>query len=66
KWIVITNSPQSCALPCLTRMNGQNAERWCYRGSVDDWIYAGHSGKIEQLARKLTPKLGTDDFYELY
>jgi len=47
-------------------MNGQNAERWCYRGSVDDWIYAGHSGKIEQLARKLTPKLGTDDFYELY
>lgn len=42
------------------------AERWCYRGSVDDWIYAGHSGKIEQLARKLTPKLGADDFYKLY
>lgn len=43
-----------------------HAERWCYRGSIDDWIYAGHSGKIGQLAKKLTPKLGTDEFYELY
>ena len=43
-----------------------HAERWCYRGSIDDWIYAGHSGKIDQLAKKLAPKLGTDDFYELY
>jgi len=43
-----------------------HAERWCYRGSIDDWIYAGHSGKIDQLAKKLTPKLGTDDFFELY
>ncbi len=42
------------------------AQRWCYRGSIDDWIYAGHSGKIEVLAKKLVPKLGTDDFYELY
>jgi hypothetical protein len=43
-----------------------HADRWCYRGSVDDWIYVGHSGKIESLARKLIPTLGTDDFYELY
>ncbi len=42
------------------------AQRWCYRGSIDDWIYAGHSGKIDVLAKKLAPKLGTDDFYELY
>ncbi len=43
-----------------------HSERWCFRGSIDDWIYAGHSGKIDQLAKKLTPKLGTDEFYELY
>jgi len=43
-----------------------HAERWCYRGSIDDWIYAGQSGKIETLARKLIPTFGTDDFYELY
>ena len=42
------------------------AERWCYLGSVDDWIYAGHSGKINQLAKKLMLKLGTDDFFELF
>ena len=43
-----------------------HAERWCYRGSIDDWIYAGQSGKIETLARKLIPTLGTDNFFELY
>ena len=43
-----------------------HAERWCFRGSIDDWIYAGQSGKIETLARKLIPTLGTDDFYEMY
>jgi hypothetical protein len=42
------------------------AQRWCYRGSIDDWIYVSHSGKIEALAKKLVSKLGTDDFYELY
>jgi len=42
------------------------AERWSYLGSVDDWIDAGHSGKINELAKKLTPKLGTDEFFELY
>ena len=43
-----------------------HAERWCYRGSIDDWIYAGHSGKINSLAKKLIPTLDTDEFYELY
>jgi hypothetical protein len=43
-----------------------HAERWCFRGSIDDWIYAGQSGEIETLARELIPTLGTDDFYELH
>jgi hypothetical protein len=43
-----------------------HAERWSYLGSIDDWIYAGHSGKITELAKKLIPTLGTDEFYELY
>jgi hypothetical protein len=41
-------------------------ERWRYSGSVDDWIYAGHSGRIDRMAKKLIPKLGTDEFYELH
>jgi hypothetical protein len=42
------------------------AERWCYYGDVDDWIYAGHSGKIDALAQKVVPVLGTEDFFQLY
>ena len=42
------------------------AERWCFRGSVDDWISVGHSGAIETLARQLIPVLGTDEFFELF
>jgi hypothetical protein len=34
--------------------------------SIDDWINAGDSGKIDFLAEKLIPKLGTDEFFELY
>ena len=43
-----------------------NAERWSYLGDVDDWIDIGESGKLEKLARRLIPKLGTDDFFELF
>jgi hypothetical protein len=42
------------------------AERWSYLGDIDDWIDIGESGKLENLARRLIPKLGTDDFFELY
>ena len=42
------------------------AERWCFLGSVDDWISTGHSGQIEALARALIPLLGTDGFFDLY
>jgi hypothetical protein len=41
-------------------------ERWSYLGNVEDWIDMGESGKLEKLARRLIPKLGTDDFFELF
>jgi hypothetical protein len=43
-----------------------NPQRWCFRGSIDDWIDAGDAGKIDSLAKKLIPTLGTDEFFELY
>src|SRR3990172_11767475 len=43
-----------------------HAERWCYRGSIDDWIHVRQPGKIKALARSLIPTLGTDDFFELF
>jgi hypothetical protein len=42
------------------------AERWSYLGNVEDWINIAESVKLEKLARRLIPKLGTDDFFELY
>lgn len=41
-------------------------QRWCFRGSIDGWIYIRGSGKIDLLIKDLIPTLGTDDFYELY
>jgi hypothetical protein len=40
-------------------------ERWCYRGSIDDWIFVD-TGPVEQLARRMIPTLGTDEFFELF
>jgi hypothetical protein len=41
------------------------AERWCYSGSIDDWLFVT-TGPVEQLARRMIPTLGTDGFFELF
>ncbi len=41
-------------------------QRMCYLGSIDDWIGIGEYGKIDELAARLLPKLGTDEFFALY
>ena len=42
------------------------AERWCYLGSIDDWISVDHIDKVGALAERLIPKLGTDRFFEVF
>jgi hypothetical protein len=42
------------------------AERWCYLGSIDDWIDVGPMGAVDELARQLIPRLGSDRFFEIY
>jgi hypothetical protein len=43
------------------------AQRMCYRGSVDGFIDLHLDwGSIDELARRLIPTLGTDEFFELY
>jgi hypothetical protein len=51
----------------LTDVEARNfrAERWCFRGRIDDWIFVD-SGKLADLAETLIPTLGTDAFFELY
>ncbi len=41
------------------------AERFCYRGSIDDWIPLDGPSPLEPLANKLAPHLGKDSFYDL-
>jgi hypothetical protein len=41
-------------------------ERWCYLGSIDDWIDVGPMGAVDELARQLMPRLGSDRFFEVY
>jgi hypothetical protein len=43
-------------------------QRWCIRGSIDDWINLWMSrgeGKLHDLVRKFCPHIGQESFYEL-
>jgi hypothetical protein len=41
------------------------AERWCFRGSIDDWIDLAGEASLEELAAALLPHLGEESFYDL-
>jgi hypothetical protein len=41
-------------------------ERFCFRGSVDDWISIGAPDTIQNLAGKFVKLLGKDGVYELF
>ncbi len=41
-------------------------ERFCFRGSVDDWITIGAPEPLDALVERFVGRLGTDAFYELY
>jgi hypothetical protein len=43
-------------------------QRWCFRGSIDDWIdlwASGSEGKLPDLVEKFCPHIGQESFYEL-
>ena len=39
--------------------------RFCYRGSIDDWITIGEGKNLHKLAQKILIHLGEDSYYEL-
>ena len=41
------------------------AERFCFRGSVDDWIQISGGGTLKSLATKFVKHLGKESFYDL-
>jgi hypothetical protein len=39
--------------------------RYCYRGSVDDWIPIGNAGAIDQVALRFLKHAGRESYFEL-
>jgi hypothetical protein len=42
-----------------------HTERWCYLGSIDDWVEISSSGPLHRWVEWTVPKLGTEAFFEL-
>ncbi|MFO0892774.1 MAG: hypothetical protein U0790_26990 [Isosphaeraceae bacterium] len=43
-------------------------QRWCFRGSIDDWIdlwSSGGIGHLPDLVKKYCPHIGKESFFEL-
>ena len=42
------------------------AERYCFWGSIDDWIQISEPAKLTDLVKKYVRHLGRDSYFELY
>ena len=42
------------------------AERYCFLGSIDDWINIGGPDRLENLTKKFLKHLGKESFFELF
>ena len=40
-------------------------DRWCFRGSIDDWFSLHASGDLATMVKRFVPHLGQDSFFEL-
>ena len=40
-------------------------QRYCYRGSIDGWLYVGVSGELPLLVRRYVKHIDQESFYEL-
>ena len=41
-------------------------ERYCFLGSIDDWVSIGRTDELPKLVKKYVKHLGQDSYYELY
>lgn len=42
------------------------AERYCFLGSIDDWMYISGPDSLNNLLKKYSKHLGEESFYDLY
>ncbi len=40
------------------------AERYCFRGSIDDWIHLEGAGTLKKLTKKYVRLLGAEEFFD--
>ena len=43
-----------------------SAERWCFSGSIDDWIPLACDAPLPELIQKYVPHLGRESFFDLH
>jgi hypothetical protein len=41
------------------------AERWCFQGSIDDWIHLPGIADLATLVERFGPHIGKDSFFQL-
>jgi hypothetical protein len=41
-------------------------ERYCFLGSIDDWIHIGPPDILKNILEKYTRHLGEESFFELF
>ena len=41
-------------------------QRYCFLGSIDDWIFVGDEDELPKLVTAYVKHLGEDSFYDLY
>jgi hypothetical protein len=42
-----------------------DVQRWCFRGSVENWIYLDDGKPLAALLKKYVRHLGKESFYQL-
>jgi hypothetical protein len=42
------------------------AQRYCYLGSIDDWVDIGYPGSLQNLVKTYVKHLGQDSYFELF
>ncbi len=42
-----------------------SVQRWCFRGSIDNWVFLEGPAALERLVEQFAPHLGKESFFEL-
>lgn len=61
----LSYSPMMRFTLCDAQARRFTVERWCFRGSVDGWIFLD-GGSLPDLVTRYCPNLGKESFYELF